>query len=420
MALPATLRSPARATLLVLVLLAITAVIAGLARHYLLNDLSDTLALMVTGLLVVTVGGLLLVRFVAWPLASRRAELWSETVESQSAIDHDQRFRKLFSTIDDQLSNATSETQVITILGEGLASVELADLVELHVIDPLDDTLQLAAASRKIVLPVTVNSPWDAMAASLGQTVVTATTSDPESCRHLSSRVAAAVSAVSVPLTAQGGILGVLHATGPNNDPPTDTAVIVLEAFAARAAMHIALQRSSAEAWREHVDPTTSLPAVADVERLIARNLGDRRGQSVAWVSIDGFTELDATGGVNEARVVSDYAHRWLASLLLGLLPPHTVIGTRSDGEFLLTVSAQQTPLETFVQNLEDVRATVADRQNPHLPALTMSAGVVPARPNETVVELLAHARSGFDHARRAGGNKVIKPVNPVNPVNPV
>ncbi len=417
MALPPTLRSPARATLLVLALLVATAAISVLANKYLLGDLSDSWALAVTALLVVTIGGSLLTRFVTWPLASRRVELFDESQNSETALNHDEHYRQQFAQLDHELANAGSEGQVIEVLASHLNGLGLSDLIELHVVNAHDDTLEFLAANRKAVLPYRPASPWDCKAAVAGTTLTTESTNNPDACAHLTSRVATAVSAVSVPLTAQGGILGVLHATGPEGDPPTATAVIILEGFASRAALNIALQRSSTEAWRPHIDPVTSLPTDDDVALVASRALADKRPQVVGWLSIDDLAQLEADHGSEVARSYQ----RWLASLLVSLFPAGSTIGARADGDFLLAIditpNGASTPHSDFADitnRLEHVRLAVEQRQGSGtLPDVTLSAGLVQSAGAPSTVELLAHARSALDHARKSGGNKVVRPADP-------
>ncbi len=398
----------------VLVLLVITAAISTLANKFLLGDLSQGWALAVTGLLVVTIGGSLLTRFVAWPLASRQAELFDTTQTSQNALSHDEHFRQQFAQLDRELAAAPSEPAAIKVLGDYLSELGISDLIELHVINAFDDTLDFVAANRSMVLPSSPASPWDCKAAVASATVTTETTSSPDACAHLRTRVSAPVSAVSVPLTAQGGILGVLHATGPEGDPPTPTAVIILESFAARAALNIALQRSSTEAWRPHIDTTTSLPTDDDVAIVVARALADNRPQAVGWLSIDNLTRLDAEHG---SEVTRGY-QRWLASLLLSLLPPGSSIGTRPDGDFLLAIdlpggnTAENSSAAGFadaVERIELVRAAVAQRRGRDLPDVTVSAGVIGSTGAPSTIALLARARAGLDHARKSGGNIVVQ-----------
>lgn len=410
MALPAPLRSPGRATLLLLILLTVTAAISGLAYKFLLGDLSDLWALLVTGLLVVTVGGTLVTRFIAWPLASRRVELFDTTQDSQTALSHDQAFRQQFAQLDADLAAATNESKVIEVLVAQLGSLGVSDLVELHVINAHDDTLDFVAANRPVVLPHQPASPWDCKAAVASQSIVTNSTGDADTCAHLASRVAVPVSAVSVPLTAQGGILGVLHATGPEGEPPTPTAVIILEAFASRAALNIALQRSAAEAWRPHIDPVTSLPTDDDVAVVAGRALAERRTQAVGWLSIDNLAQLEAGGSAT-----TQSSKRLLASLLLSLLPVGSAVGSRVDGEFLFAVEIEnsEASFADVVARLEHIRAAVAQRSGtggPGVPDVTVSIGVVPSTRARTTVDLLAQARAALDHARKSGGNKVIRP----------
>lgn len=406
MALPPTLRSPARATMLVLALLVAAAAISMLANKYLLGDLSDGWALAVTGLLVVTVGGSLLTRFVTWPLASQRVELFDRTQSSQSALSHDQQFRQQFAQLDHELAAAPTELEVIKILAAHLSELGISDLLELHVINAFDDTLDFIAANRTLIQPHSPAAPWDCKAAVAGTTLITESTTNLDACNHLKSRVAAPVSAVSVPLIAQGGILGVLHATGPEGDPPTPTAIIILESFASRAALNIAMQRSSSEAWRPHIDTTTSLPADDDVAVVAARALAEKRPQAIGWLSIDNLTQLDVENGSEAIRG----CQRWLASLLLNLLPPGSAIGTRPDGDFLLAIDlAAEMNFADAVDHIQRVRAAVAQGQGTTIPDVTVSAGVIESTGAATTIALLAQARSGLDHARKSGGNMVVQ-----------
>ena len=323
MAAPFYLNRPGQAALFSVGLIAVAALVVALAKSLLFPDLGGFWGAALLALLIITVAGLLVVRFLIWPLFAR-----DETPNAAEA------YISSFGDLDHQLADVTNEQEVIDVLRKALPELDLPGLVEVHVIGGLADELHFVAANTDQVQPPKPASPWDPRATNEGQTVTFADSSGDDACPHLATRITEPCSAVSIPLVAQNGILGVLHATGPVDEPPTQTAVIILEALASRAALHIALQRSAAEAWRDHLDPVTSLPLIDDVERRLS--LADTASpQAVGALTIANFSSFLADHGPG----ITGLACRWIAGLLLSTFGPGSVVGTDGRGSFVVTAA---------------------------------------------------------------------------------
>ncbi|MEE9417090.1 MAG: GAF domain-containing protein [Acidimicrobiales bacterium] len=404
MALPPPLRTPARATLLVIVLMTITAIAASVARSVLFPALDGLWSAILWSLLAISIGSVLLIRFLAWPLASHANQLETTSNRSEAALSHDETFFESLRQLDLLLESAADEDEVIEVVRTAIVGLDSPGLIELHVIDALDDQLRLVAANRTDVLPENPASPYESLATRNGEIVITNSTAAQDGCPHLVSRVTEPVSAVSVPLIAQNGILGVLHATGPEGDPPTRTAIVILEALASRSALHLALRRSSIEAWRAHIDLATALPTSADLERHVGRLIARGKVVTVATLAIDGLP----TPSDEEPHHSVALSRRWLASLLVALLPPDSLIGTSPDGSHLIALEGHE--VEVLARSLDEVRtALLAPKPDPAIPGFTISAAVSNNLGSATIREFTDLMSSGLTHVQQSGGDRIAR-----------
>jgi diguanylate cyclase (GGDEF)-like protein len=304
------------------------------------------------------------------------------------------------------LELAHSEREILEIVGSALNRVDAQRPFELHLVDAEEPILRLVYAagpnaSAAMASAVTA-SPWDSLAARTGAILTYDTTDRLDVCPHLRSRVTEPCSAVCVPLTAMGRILGVLYATGPNRVPPSATAVTSLEMIARSAAAYLAVVRAFAHEERVDPDPLTGLPDRRGGLDAIRLRLSQGARFSVAICDVDHFRAYNA----RHSSTVGDAALRLLAEVLLKAVRPHDLVA-RFDGEQFVIVLADVAATDA-VKAVERVREMLVITQatRPE-PAFTVSFGVTDSHTATSAESILQQAGDALDLAKRGGRNRV-------------
>jgi diguanylate cyclase (GGDEF)-like protein len=349
---------------------------------------------------------LLLARRGASSHARERADLLARAEAALAERDTELTRRGFELELARALEQTQTEEEILVVVGAALSRVDPDRPDELHLVDALEPVLHLAlatgpnagAANGAIVTA----SPWDSLAARTGTILTYDSTERLDVCPHLRSRVTEPCSAVCVPLTAMGRIVGVLYATGPDGIPPSDTAVTSFELIARTTAAHIAIVRAFAKEELTEPDHLTGLPDRRAGLDTIRRRLGQGSRFAVAICDVDHLRAYNA----RHSSTVGDAALRLLAEVLVRAVRPQDMVA-RLDGEQFLIVMADISATDA-VKAVERVREMLVITQatRPE-PAFTVSFGVADSR-NATIAEaIIQQAGDALDLAKRSGRNRV-------------
>jgi diguanylate cyclase (GGDEF)-like protein len=250
-----------------------------------------------------------------------------------------------------------------------------------------------------------VTTPYECVAVRRGSTTVFETSEAMNACPKLRGRPYGACSAVCVPVTFMGRALGVLHATGPNEQPPDAEQVVRLTALAAQAGSTIGTVRSTETTVRQAtIDGLTGLINRRTLENTM-RMLFDRGEPfAIAMADLDHFKNINDTFG-HEA---GDRALRLFSQVVLGHVRADDVVGRYGGEEFVFVFPGQTT--ERASETLERLRAELASAQSDGAtPRFTVSFGVSDSRSGATMDEALRRADEALGEAKRGGRDRVVR-----------
>jgi diguanylate cyclase (GGDEF)-like protein len=352
-------------------------------------------------------GGALVGGYLGWiviPLIIRQR---TEAVQSANHALTEQmrkeaRRRAFGDELDHALAQAETEADVLAIVELGLHRLDAERPVELHLVDPHRPVLVMAFSSFDAPPPSLPISPWDSLAARTGKTVTYDTTARLDTCSHLASRVEEPASAICVPVTVMGRILGVLYALGPNNSEPTDSAVDAMTMVANRTGSHIAVVRSLA-ADPQPRDPLTGLPNEHSTKTEIRSLVETLTPFTIAIGSIDRFDQLLD----EDDRTISEQAVVSFSSILSEATRPEDTVGRLSDEELIAVFP--HTTATAAVRVVERVRENLALHFAESVdPNFTISFGIADSSSGSSIDQIIDNARDALTDAQAVGCSRVI------------
>ncbi len=261
-----------------------------------------------------------------------------------------------------------------------------------------------------------VVSPTECPAAVRGDTIVFETSTAIDACPYLQDRASGSCSAACVPVNITGKSIGVLHATGPDHEPPDDIAVGYLETTTRRAADRITLLRAFAKSETQaSTDPLTGLVNRRSLENQVRDLQLDGIAYAVAYADLDHFKALNDTHG-HEA---GDQALRLFSRVVRDSIRPNDIAGRYGGEEFVIVLPDCDT--ETATSVLERVREALAlALATGRSPAFTVSFGLAASTDADTFDDIVTVADHALLAAKTAGRNRVIVAPHPTEqPVPP-
>jgi diguanylate cyclase (GGDEF)-like protein len=303
------------------------------------------------------------------------------------------------------LEMADDEREAYEVTERAMARVQ-ADLpMELLLADSSNAHLHRAAThplAGRAGCPV--ESPYRCVAVRRGNAVVFESSSALNACPRLLEHAGGACSAVCVPVTFMGRALGVLHAVGPDGEPPSSESVAQLTTLALQAGARIGTVRAfAASQLQASTDGLTGLMNRRTFDDETGRLLSARRPFALAMVDLDHFKELNDTYG-HEA---GDRALRIFSQIVTDTAGPDAVIG-RYGGEEFAVLFPGQTSGEAAVA-LERVRDAIATGSaSSGGAAFTASFGVTDSTHGASLEELYRSADRALRLAKAAGRDRVV------------
>jgi diguanylate cyclase (GGDEF)-like protein len=318
----------------------------------------------------------------------------------------DQRRQTFTTTLHEALDMSKAESEVYGVVRKALDQSLPTFSVEMLLADS-----SRAHFHRALGTPGSENrtgcdvvAPRDCPAITRGHTLVFSTSTALNSCPHLQDRASGDCSAACVPISIAGKNVGVTHATGPVDAPPTDDDLRYLEITSRRASERIAMLRAFEKSETQaQSDPLTGLLNRRSLESRVRDLQRDGISYSVAYGDLDHFKMLNDTHG----HETGDQALRLFSRVLRDSLRP-TDIASRYGGEEFVILLPNCDP-QTAVVALERVRENLAlALTSGRIPGYTVSFGVADSRAADTFNDVVKLADQALLSAKRAGRNRTL------------
>ncbi len=288
---------------------------------------------------------------------------------------------------------------VIAEMTPGLyAEILLADSSRAHI--------QQAAVTKSsgCVEGCTVGRPSDCPAVRCGHRLTFQTGAQFDACPYLKNRAGGNRSAVCVPLSIMGQTVGVLHATAPEHQLPSEEQIFILDQVASKSGERLgmirALNRFEAQASS---DPLTGLMNRRSIEAAVHELSRDNQPYAVAYGDLDHFKRLNDTHG----HETGDKALRLFAQTLRSSTRPGD-LAARWGGEEFVVILPRATAADAAAV-IDRTRAALAQVQRGACtPAFTVSFGVADTTGGGAFSDVVNRADAALLEAKREGRNRTI------------
>jgi len=222
-------------------------------------------------------------------------------------------------------------------------------------------------------------------------------------CPHLRNRDTACAAAC-VPVSVNGHLLGVVHATGPEGEPPAREMVEQLVTLASQVGTRIGAMRTL-EVTRMQAS-TDGLTGLAN-RRMLEARVGDlvRNGTPfvLAVADLDHFTQINN----NYGHEAGDRALQLFASVLEENVRGHDIVARFGGEEFVLVYPEMS--VKPSMEAIERIRVALGRAiERAGLPPFTCSFGVTHSSVGDSVESIIRIADAGLLTAKDLGRNRVV------------
>jgi diguanylate cyclase (GGDEF)-like protein len=248
-----------------------------------------------------------------------------------------------------------------------------------------------------------VGSPLDCPAAIRGQTMSFRSSELLDACPHLKNRPTGACSATCVPFGIAGRALGVVHATAPADQPPTESENGYLQLITRRASERVAMVRAFDESEvRASTDPLTGLLNRRSLENQVRELRASNASFAVAYADLDHFKQLNDVHG----HATGDRALRLFARVLRDAVRPNDLVARYGGEEFVIVLPHCSN--DHAVAVCERVRERLALALNTGaMPAFTVSFGVSGTIGDDEFDDVVTRADQALLESKRGGRDRV-------------
>jgi diguanylate cyclase (GGDEF)-like protein len=311
--------------------------------------------------------------------------------------DFGRQLSEAFEMVDDELS-------ALDVVTRAMGEAADTSKVELLLADATQPDLHAVAEHPRNGGPgCEVDSPFGCVAVRRGAATVFSSSEALNACPKLADRASGPCSAVCIPVTFMGRALGVVHATGPVDEPPAADEQHRLTTLASLSGARLGTVRAFNESQEQATtDPLTSLLNRRAVEAKLSRLVHAKAPFTLAMADLDHFKMLNDSHG-HEA---GDKALRQFADGLRSVTRAEDVLGRWGGEEFVAVfVGATVDEVTDILHRLRDRLAkTLASNGTP---AFTSSFGLAHSTDHHGVSEIIQAADVALYRAKENGRDQV-------------
>ena len=301
------------------------------------------------------------------------------------------------------LEMADEESAAYDVVERAMIEIARESPMELLLSDSSRSHLERSAIHPLAGAPsCPVESPFECVAVRRGNPVTFDSSEALNACPKLRGRAQGACSAACVPVGFMGRALGVLHATGPENVPPTAEQIAQLTTLATQAGARIGTVRAFEKSQLQaSTDNLTGLINRRTFESQARGLIHQGRLFALAVVDLDRFKSINDTLG-HEA---GDRALRLFAQVASESLRDDDILARWGGEEFVLALPGIDR--RDAVAVLDRLREELADAQPGDAPRFTASFGVTDSEAAATLDQMLKIADQGLYVAKQTGRDRV-------------
>jgi len=302
------------------------------------------------------------------------------------------------------LEMADEEATAYSVVERAMIEISEQTPMELLLSDSSRANLDAAATSPTAGAPACpVQSPFSCVAVRRGNPVVFDSSESLNACPKLRGRETGPCSAACVPVSFMGRALGVLHATGPDGQPPSPEQVAQLTTLATQAGARIGTVRAFEKTQLQaSTDGLTGLVNRRTVETQARTMIKNERRFALVVADLDHFKMINDTHG-HEA---GDRALRLFAQVAQDSLRDDDILARWGGEEFLFMLPGLDR--HQAVRVLDRLRERLAEAQPGNSPRFTSSFGVTDSDAAKSLEQLLHTADTGLYAAKEAGRDQVV------------
>ncbi len=256
-----------------------------------------------------------------------------------------------------------------------------------------------------------VDAPGGCEAVRSGQTRVFESSEDIDACPKLSGRATGACFAVCTPVTVLGRTIGVLHAIGPDGQPPREVVRDVLETTGAQVGSRLGVIRAMHQSrLQASTDPLTGLLNRRSLEDRVKELRNARVPYVTAMADLDQFKRLNDAHG----HETGDRALRVFTRAVEETVRAQDTVARYGGEEFVIVFPRCSTREAADV--LERTRARLKEAlQDAEVPAFTFSAGIAESQPDESFHDALRAADEALTRGQTLGPRSRVDRVDDPN-----
>jgi diguanylate cyclase (GGDEF)-like protein len=329
--------------------------------------------------------------------------------ESDIARSDDERQRDaLRGDLETRLQRALelvgTEEAAFRVIERGVRLAAPGVPAELLVADSSRAHFRQVAVSDENVPGCPVSSPMECPAVNRGQTQVWSSSDDLDSCVYLQDSPGGKCSAACVPVSIAGKTVGVLHAVGPEGEPPQRELVENLELVARKAGERTGMLRAFARSETQaHTDALTGLVNRRSLETQLRDLTDDGRPFVVAFGDLDHFKLLNDVHGHD----AGDRALRLFARVVRDNVRPNDIAARYGGEEFVIALP--ECSISDAYVVLERIRDRLAEGQHDGtVPPFTVSFGIATSKPEVGYSETIDSADHALLDAKQQGRDRIV------------
>jgi diguanylate cyclase (GGDEF)-like protein len=364
--------------------------------------------------------GLPLILGVSLFTVKRGRQMSIETIVRERELEGEARRREFQTRLARALEMSEDEESAYDVIGRAMHVVAPAAPIELLLADNSHAHLEQAvstasmaslatagdtpsAGARSATAGCQVDSPDRCVAARRAQTQVFRDSEDLDACPMLRGRERGRCSGVCVPVSIMGRTVGVVHATGPVDQPLDDDEVVALQTLANQAGNRVGMLRVMAETQLQaSTDGLTGLVNRRSLENRMRQLRAEGTDFALVMADLDHFKVLNDTFG-HEA---GDRALRIFSETLRHELRADDMACRYGGEEFALVLpSADLHEAVEAVERIREALAGVTGRGD--APIFTASFGIAQASNAENADDLVQRADRALFDAKDAGRDRI-------------